>query len=116
MQILRLVLSHETGFLFLSPEGAMRQQLLGSNSRFTSHILSCSINFQSIFIHFHSFSFILINFLTRRYTKDVVSCCHRLSGSSFVAGVGCNVVKYHLEEKALAEGTPGSSTNVIDIA
>ena len=41
-----------------------------------------------------------------RYTKDVVLAAKALGATSFVAAVGCNVVKYHLdaELKATAKG------------
>lgn len=41
-----------------------------------------------------------------RYTKDVVLAAKALDATSFVAAVGCNVVKYHLdaELKATAKG------------
>ena len=44
--------------------------------------------------------------LNPRYTKDVVLAAKALDATSFVAAVGCNVVKYHLdaELKATAKG------------
>eukprot|EP00434_Breviolum_minutum_P024159 symbB.v1.2.021328.t1/scaffold1838.1/size108694/8 len=44
--------------------------------------------------------------LRQQYTKDVVLAAKALDATSFVAAVGCNVVKYHLdaELKATAKG------------
>ena len=126
----RLLVAHETGFVFLDPDtGKMLHQQQPGSYQLTAK--KCWQNILTIFQvltlakkltnHYVVVSAWEPNEAPRtsnpeikalsasRYTKDVVCCAAPLPDlESFVAAVGSNVVKYQVKEKAYAGGSLGA--------